>query len=383
MTLILPLLPFFAEHLGASPTVVGLLVSSFAACQLVAGPILGRLSDVYGRRRMLLLSQVGTLIGFIILGFAHTLFLVFLSRIIDGVTAGNISLAQAYIADVTAPEKRAQSFAVIGIAFGLGFLIGPGISGFLSQFGFIYPVMAAAALSATSIAATYFLLPETRPMEADGSVPRRRSILDTEMFARAFRRPELGSLLVQFFAFTFAFGLFMSGFPLFAERRYVWEGRPFGPKEVGYIYAYIGMLGIVQQAFVGRLVKRFGEPALIRSGFILSVVGFAATAFIYDIPPLLVASAVASTGTTFLRPALTSLITQFAGRHEQGSIIGLTQSLMSISQIVAPLLGGILIDHGQLVAWALLVSTVMVGGLLVSLLGPRSATPATPTLVSR
>src|SRR5688572_16850092 len=148
MTIILPLLPFYAEHMGASATTVGLLVSTFAVCQLIGGPILGRLSDRFGRRPLLLVSQVGTLIGFIILAYAHNLWLLFISRVIDGFTAGNISLAQAYIADVTKPEERTKSFAIIGIAFGLGFLIGPAISGFLSQFGYVYPMLVAIVLSA-------------------------------------------------------------------------------------------------------------------------------------------------------------------------------------------------------------------------------------------
>ena len=159
MTLILPLLPFYTEKMGASPTVVGALVSIYALCQLIAGPYLGRVSDRIGRRPVLLISQVGTLIGFIVLGLAHHVWVVFLSRMIDGATAGNLSIAQAYISDVTKPEDRAKSFALIGIAFGFGFMVGPGISGYLAAQNFIYPIVAAALLSCTSILCTYFLLP--------------------------------------------------------------------------------------------------------------------------------------------------------------------------------------------------------------------------------
>src|SRR5579863_4110873 len=165
LTIILPLLPFYAEHFGASATVVGLLISSYACCQLIAGPILGRMSDHMGRKPLLIVSQLGTLIGFLILAFAGSLWMVFLSRIIDGLTAGNLSLAQAYIADVTTPENRARSFGVIGIAFGIGFLIGPGISGFLSQYGYSYPILAAAFLSASSVMCTATLLPKVRSEE--------------------------------------------------------------------------------------------------------------------------------------------------------------------------------------------------------------------------
>src|ERR1051326_8728873 len=163
LTIILPLLPFYAESLGATPAVVGLIVSTYAICQLVAGPPLGRLSDRVGRRPVLLVSQMGTFVGFLILASARVLWMVFLARIIDGLTAGNLTVAQAYISDVTTPEQRTKSFGIIGIAFGLGFLVGPGVSGFLAQYGATYPIFAAAALSFTSIMCTYFLLPPAQP----------------------------------------------------------------------------------------------------------------------------------------------------------------------------------------------------------------------------
>ncbi len=163
-TMIIPLLPFYAQSMGASDFVVGLLLSSYAICQLIAGPVLGKLSDQYGRKPLLILSQIGTLIGFILLAASKTLWLVFLARIIDGITAGNLSLAQAYISDVTVPEKRAQSFGIIGIAFGVGFTIGPGISGELARFGYVAPILAACALSFTSILCTTFLLPAKPPL---------------------------------------------------------------------------------------------------------------------------------------------------------------------------------------------------------------------------
>lgn len=359
LTIILPLLPFYAEHYGASPAVVGLLVSLYALCQLVAGPMLGRLSDHMGRRPLLLVSQVGTFIGFLILAYANALWLIFLSRAIDGLTAGNLSLAQAYISDVTKPEDRAKSFALIGIAFGMGFLIGPGLSGFLSKFGYAYPILVAAGLSATSIVCTYFLLPEITPAAADDATPRKFTILDWGNYARYFREPGLAPLLWQFFAFTMAFSMFMTGFPLFAERRYTWHGQAFGPQQVGYVYAFLGLLGVILQGgLIGRLVKALGETKLARTGFFLGLAGLVWLGFTYSIPFLLLAVAVASCGTGVIRPTVTSMITQKAGRSEQGVILGLTQSLNSISSIVAPAFAGFLIDHALLSTWA------VVGGVI-------------------
>src|SRR5438132_889859 len=208
LTIILPLLPFYAESLGATPRIVGLLVSAYAICQLMAGPPLGHLSDRIGRRPVLLVSQMGTCIGFLILAYAHTLWLVFLARIIDGLTAGNLTVAQAYIADVTDAENRTKSFGMIGIAFGLGFLVGPGISGFLAQFGNTYPIFAAAGLSFTSILCTYFLLPSVQPHpDAD----EHNSPSRWKSYVESFKDAQLGPMLLQFFAFTFAFSTFFSG----------------------------------------------------------------------------------------------------------------------------------------------------------------------------
>jgi multidrug resistance protein len=366
LTIILPLLPFYAEKLGASPAVVGLLVSTYALCQLIAGPILGRMSDRTGRKPLLLVSQLGTFIGFIILAYAHALWVVFLSRVIDGLTAGNLSLAQAYISDVTKPEDRAKSFALIGIAFGMGFLIGPGISGYLSQFSYQYPVFAAAGLSFASILSTYFLLPSTTPESAEGAAPRKFAVFDWGNYLRYFREPAVGPLLWQFLAFTLAFSMFITGFPLFAERRFVWNSRPFGPKEVGYTYAYIGLLGVfLQGGLVGRLVKIFGERKLVRAGFFLAAAGMAAFGFTYGIPALLIVGGVASSGMGVIRPALTSLITQQAPRSEQGVVLGLTQSLASISSIVSPAIAGVLIDHALLAPWALLAAVINAAALLL------------------
>jgi MFS family permease len=367
LTIMLPLLPFYAERLGATPSAVGALIATYAICQLVAGPALGSLSDHVGRRPVLLVSQVGTFIGLLILAWAPSLWVVFVSRAIDGLTAGNLSIAQAYIADVSKPEERARSFAMIGIAFGIGFLIGPAISGFLSQFGYVYPVLAAAALSAASICATYFLLPEGAPSRdgtETGPGGRRLSILEWNRYVQYFRNPQLGPLLWKFFAFIFSFGFFTAGFALFAERRYTWHGHPFGPKEVGYVFAYTGLLGGIVQGTMGRLVQRFGERRLLLIGFAGAVAGYAALAFAFTITQMIIAMTI-SVIAGVIRPVVTSLITQRAERHEQGVVLGLTQSLTSVAQITAPLIAGALIQKGWLAAWAFAIAAVSLAGVAI------------------
>lgn len=369
LTIILPLLPFYAEHFGASPTEIGLLISIYALCQLIAGPILGRLSDSMGRKPLLIVSQVGTFVGFLVLAFAGSLWMVFLSRVIDGITAGNLSLAQAYIADVTEPENRAKSFGVIGIAFGIGFLIGPAISGYLSQFGYSWPIFAAAALSASSVLCTASLLPKAEPHTAQGDTGpggKRLGFLDWNGYVQYFQRPGLGRLLAQFFFFAFAFSFFMSGFALYAERRYVYSA-----KEVGYVFAFVGFLGVILQGgLIGRLVKWLGESTLVWTGFAAASIGYGLLAWTHSLGQLLAASAITSYGTGVLRPAVTSLITQKAGKREQGAVLGLTQSLTSVSQIVAPLIATSLIGAGYPVAWALATAAAAFMGLIISL--PRT-----------
>jgi MFS family permease len=377
LTIMIPLLPFYAEKMGASPTVVGLLIGVYAACQLVSGPMLGRLSDHTGRKPLLLVSQVGTLIGFLILAFAPNLWVVFLARIIDGATAGNLSLAQAYISDVTRPEERAKSFGVIGIAFGMGFLIGPAISGFLAKFDYRDPIFAAAALSATSILATYFLLPSVKTGAAppDGPGGRRLSLFQWGEYTRYFDQPELAIRLFQFLTFAFSFAMFTAGFPLFAERRLEWQGMRFGPEQVGYAWAYAGFLGIfLQGPLLGKMVRKFGESNLNGLGFAAYGAGYFTLALSHSIPVLALATTFCSIG-SLVRPTLTSMITQAAPREEQGVVLGLTQSLTSIAQITGPPVAGFLIQHGLLSGWGFTASTIALVGFLLSFKPQMHAAP--------
>ena len=387
LTIVLPLLAIYSESFGASAAVASLLMPTYAACQLVAGPILGRLSDRYGRRRILLVSQLGTLAGFIMLAEATSLWMVFAGRVIDGLTAGNLTVAQAYIADHTPPERRARSFALIGIAFGVGFLFGPLISALLSHWhGYAAPFWAAAAMSSTAILGTLFLLPPDRPAgdlpEARVEEPmgRRVGVLDWRLYLTYFQRPALGLLLAQFFVYMFAFSLFTGGFALFAERHLEWDGLPFTPREIGVTFGYVGLIGaVVQGGMIGRLVKKHGERRLVLAGFGFLAAGYVALAGVGGIPVLVVAATLAAIGTAVLRPSITSLVTFHAGKHEQGAVLGLTQSLSSVAAIVAPPLAGLLIEHDLGRAWAALAAIAAVVGCVLAMRAPATPPPAEDT----
>jgi MFS family permease len=354
-TIILPLLPFYAESFGATPFQVGLLVTMFALCQFISGPTLGRLSDRFGRKRILLFSQFGTFLSFVMLALANSLPMVFLARIIDGITAGNITVAQAYLSDVTEPKDRARAFGVIGISFGLGFFIGPAISSALANFGHSYPAWAAAFFSFTSVCCTQFLLPRFDPRqkvtEVTGPIFK---LFDTHVLMRAMHNPEIRKWLLLFFLFNLSFSASISGFALYAERRLTWEGHPFGAREVGFVYTYLGLLAIlVQGFFIGRLVHRFGEEKVSFIGFAFQMTGYGLYSLVFGIPLLFVAATLGSIGAGLVRPTITSLLTQKSPRDEQGAILGVSQSLASIGAIIAPIISGALIEWQLISGWAL------------------------------
>ncbi len=372
-TIVIPLLALYAERFGATPLIATTIVSCYALCSLISTPIIGKLSDRYGRRKLLLISQAGTCAGFILLGFSSALWMVFAGRIIDGVTAGNLSVAQAYISDHTKPENRAKSFGVIGIAFGVGFTIGPTLGGWLGDYGMHVPFLVAASLSALSIFCTYTLLPKEPPPQQTnaptGPGGKRPGAFDVQVYAEYFRRPALRALYLQFFMFSFAFSLFTSGFALFAERRFRYDGLPWTGREVGFLFGFSGVLGIMWQGgMIGRLVKKYGEPKLVLAGFLFASIAYLLLGIVPSDDLILIGLvAVASSfGNGVLRPVLTSRITQAVGRHEQGVAIGISGSLSSVAMMLAPPTGGLMIQNHWLLAWAMVPALVALVGLVAA-----------------
>lgn len=356
LTIVLPLLPFLAQRYGASPFVATSLFASFSICQFVSGPILGRISDRVGRKPTLLVSQLGTFVGLLLVGLTSRLELLFVGRMIDGLTAGNLTIAQAYITDVTHRDNRTKAFGLIGIAFGVGFLIGPALSGVLGKhLGYHAPFLFAAALSALSVTLTATLLPALPPKGKPG--PRETRL---ELFRRFMAKSETKGRILELFFFTWSFSTLTSGLALFLERRMQYDVA-----QVGYIFAFSGLVGGSMQGAIGKLAKRLGEAKLSLLGLGLMAAGYAILAGASTLSVLLVATAVGGVGSAFTRPALTTMLTHTVDESEHGLALGLSQSGASIAQTIGPLVGGFLIGRGLLSGWALLACGIASAAFLV------------------
>ena len=341
-SLILPLLPFYAESFDASPTIVGLLLAANAITQLFGAPTIGRLSDRYGRRPLLLVSISGTVLSFVLLGLANSLWMLFLSRILDGFLGGNISLAQAYITDVTDEKNRAKGLGFIGAAFGAGFVFGPVIGGTFAAGGnYALPAFAAAALSIVNLVAVLFLLPESLPPNLR---TKRANSPATEFTLRALRqaliRPCVGPLLNFRLFFGLAFTMFQTVFSLFAQKR-----LGLGAQTTSYVLTYVGLLVVVVQGGgIGLLTKRFSDKQLIFGGTIILALSLLAWAFTPGVAILLIVLAPVALAGGVLNVVSNSALTKCVYPEEVGGTLGLSAALNSLARVVAPILGGFLIE---------------------------------------
>jgi DHA1 family tetracycline resistance protein-like MFS transporter len=359
-TVVIPLLPLYAERYGARPAMVGALLSVYAVGSLIAAPVLGRWSDRIGRKPVLLLSQAGSCAGFVMLAMAPSLPWLFAARLLDGLTAGNVATARAYIADVTPRAQRARAFGLIAAAFGFGYLVGPATAGLLARYGAATPLWAAAALSAGSWLCTLVLLPAraspARVAEASAAGGSTRG-----PSAQGLPR-ELRLRLAQLFGFLLAFSCFTGGFALFCERRLRWNAVPYGPQEVGLVLAYVGLLGLATQLLLlPRWASRVGEPRLVQQAFLAAAAGYAGLTGARELPWLLLCLALSGVANSALRPSLLALISLEVPAQRQGAINGLTQALQSLAMIAGPLLAGALIGAGWLSGWALTCAALLLG----------------------
>jgi len=389
LTIIIPLMPLYATSFGANPFMIGLLGAAYPITQFIGAPLLGRFSDRWGRRPILLISQIGTLIGFIILGLSDALWLLFLARMVDGISGANIATAQAVISDVTNEKTRTQGLGLIGAAFGIGFVIGP-ILAFvalaLSGNNYHVPAFVAAAFSAASIAMTWFLLPETHPAHSEYEGSSESSGLTIKAMLQALRMPQIGALLGLMFMQQIAFGGFEQLLSLFTLERL---GLNASGNSV--IFVFVGLLVVaVQGGFIGPWSRRWGDRRLVYGGLLALAVGLTLMSFTPNRPVpwyskqemtqelqssgnfrthenpstqkvgvklpadthnswtglgwLLVAMIPTAIGGGILQPSINSMLTKRVVAGETGGILGISSALLSGANAIAPVFGGALFD---------------------------------------
>ncbi len=333
--IIIPLLPYYAESFGASPVVIGLLFAIFSLCQLAAAPALGDLSDRYGRRPILIFSLAGTVVSFVMLAMAHSVVMLFVARIVDGLSGGNISTARAYVADVTEPKDRARAYGLIGAAFGLGFILGPALSGILSHISYTAPIWAAAAVTLVATAMAWLWLPETvhRAHAGVGNPFKYLPALLT--------RPVVRRMLVIDFIYWSSFAVFQTTFALFVARRF-----GFSVMTTGYYFAAFGVLGaLVQGGMIRPIVHRFGDVATFRLGLTLGAAGLALAAVSGSVGLFTLALVPLALGIGFGHPTVASLVSQVSRGDEQGRVQGAASAVESLGRTVGPIWGNATLQH--------------------------------------
>jgi DHA1 family tetracycline resistance protein-like MFS transporter len=327
--IIIPLLPFYAETFGASPLVIGLLFASFSISQLVAAPVLGDLSDRFGRRPILLFSLLGTVVSFVMLAMAHGLAMLFAARIVDGLSGGNITTARAYIADVSTEENRARSFGLLGAAFGLGFIIGPALGAAFSHISYTAPIWAAAAITIVATVLAWVWLPETvHHARAGGGSPWKAL---EELSGRA----NLRLLFTVDFTYWTAFAVYQTTFALFGARRFGFDAA-----HTGYLLSAFGFLGVlVQGVLVGHVVDRLGAKVTLAIGLVCAAIGWGGSALTYSVPVFVLMLVPGALGIGLCNATLSTLISNAAGAHEQGRVQGAAGALESLGRTIGPVWG--------------------------------------------
>jgi MFS transporter, DHA1 family, tetracycline resistance protein len=385
--IVLPLLPLYGKHMGANGLMIGLLMASFSAMQFIFAPWWGRLSDRVGRRPVLLVSLLGSAVSYMIFAFAsgmsgdHALWVLLFSRITAGICGANISVAQAYIADITPPEKRSQRMGLIGMAFGLGFIFGPSIGSFsLSQFGVTGPGWVAAAFCFVNFLLALVILPES--WKPDGvQAPQRPRMAQ---WASLLSNSKVGMLVWLFFLATFAFSCFETTLGLLiAENFHLDPDQPKDAKVIGYLFTFCGVIGaLVQGGAVGRLVKKYGEPAVITVSMVLTAIGLAPLPFMLGWPGLLVVLAVLSIGTQMARPPIFGMLSQLTPATEQGATLGVAQSFASLARIVGPIFAAGLFHFSPKIPYLACAGIALVAGFIAWQKLHGTVLPSTANTVS-
>jgi DHA1 family tetracycline resistance protein-like MFS transporter len=340
-SMVLPLIPFLGLSLGLTPIQIGLIISVFSFCQLFASPVTGKLSNRFGRKPLLILSQLSTLAGFLLLGFATTAILLIAARLTDGLLGSNMTVSQAYISDITEPRHRTRVYGYSSGVFGAGMIFGPFIGGVLSRIDYSVPMFFAAAVTLVSIVLVVLFLPETITEKPDKLSLGFDDVIPVNDVKRFVKAPNVRNSLLMFFIYNAAFFLFISNFSLLAEAQF-----HVGADQVGFYMAWIGILRVVIQTFlIARILRALSEGSMLRTGIVAMVVSMVILALSTDYMFVFVPLIFLAYGAGVSRPILTSNLTNSVTQKETATILGVNNSLQSIAQIVTPIAGGFIIQY--------------------------------------
>jgi MFS transporter, DHA1 family, tetracycline resistance protein len=337
-SMMIPMLPYFVTHFGASPFVVGILVGTFSFCQLVSAPLWGNVSDRIGRKMVLIISQIGATIGWTMLAFAPSIPLVFVARIVEGVSGGNISITQAYVADLVEPKDRSRAFGLIMAMFAAGMVFGPFAGGILyAHFGFATPFLVAAGFQLITLVLTIVMLPESRTKRDDEERVGMNQILTT------FHKPRLAPILWQKLAIALAMYGWFAVFALYLQRQ-----LGFTLTQTDYLFSVFAIFNVIVNGFlIGRISARLGDRTMSNIGLACLVASFSLVAFVHALPLLTLMVLLSALGMAMTNTGITALISNAASDREQGTVLGTSSSLDSLSGILAPPIStGLLASYG-------------------------------------
>lgn len=397
--IVVPLVPLYGRQFGASPLLLGVIIAAYSAMQFIFSPIWGRLSDRIGRRPVLLMSTAGACVSYVLFalgsGLQHhvaALSLLLIARAFAGICGGNITVAQAYIADITPPENRSKRMGLVGMAFGLGFIFGPAIGGIgLKYLGLSGPGWLAAAFCAANFVLASAILVESRQPGSEHVKPRPH----LDQWIHTLTRPKVGLLVIVFFFATFCFSCFESTLALLVSDRFNLhlEHDNASASTVAYLFVYCGLIGaFIQGGAIGRLVKKFGEPRLIAISLVITGIALAMMPFNqggttftwaglfkaqgWPWLKLLIALGLLAIGSSLTRPPVFGLLSNLTEAHEQGATIGVAQGSGSLARILGPIFATTLYARTPLVLYLICGGVSIATGALAGarLRGAHTAT---------
>jgi len=375
--IILPIMPFYAQSMGASATHLGLLFATYSLMQFIFSPLWGRYSDRVGRRPVLIVGLMGMALSFVLFGLAQALWMLYAARVLGGLLSSAIlPTAMAYVADSTDPKRRGKGMGLMGAAMALGMIFGPAIGGFLGGLSPSVPFFVAAGLTILVAGFAALFLPESLSLQERSHARRegfRKSLIYYGQLFRPLRNP-VGSILILGFLSQLAFASLFGTFALFAEAK-----LGFGEEEMGVLFVAMGLIGALGQGLlVGRAIGRWGEGRVIQIGLTVSGFGFLSLLLAYDLKSLIALASLMGMGNALLMPAISSLASKRTSPDQQGNVMGVLNSYQSLGRIVGPLLGGLVFDllgyqYPYVMGGAIFLAVWLGSGLL---LGPSRLTPS-------